>query len=223
MSKILIIEDEVKLRNELKSFLENNGYEILLITDFSNTLNHMLEINTDLILLDINLPGVNGEILCREYRKEKSVPIIMITSKNTDLDEIISINFGADDFLTKPFNTRVLLARIERLLKRSSSFSNIIKYNNLTVDFTKSIISNLNNSLDLSRNENRILSYLLKNMGKIISRDELMDYLWDNNEFMDDNTLTVNINRLRNKLDYLGFQNMIVTKRGQGYIIYENK
>lgn len=223
MSKILIIEDEVKLRNELKSFLENNGYEILLITDFSNTLNHMLEINTDLILLDINLPGVNGEILCREYRKEKSVPIIMITSKNTDLDEIISINFGADDFLTKPFNTRVLLARIERLLKRSSSFSNIIKYNNLTVDFTKSIISNLNNNLDLSRNENRILSYLLKNMGKIISRDELMDYLWDNNEFMDDNTLTVNINRLRNKLDYLGFQNMIVTKRGQGYIIYENK
>lgn len=223
MSKILIIEDEVKLRNELKSFLENNGYEILLITDFSNTLNHMLEINTDLILLDINLPGVNGEILCREYRKEKSVPIIMITSKNTDLDEIISINFGADDFLTKPFNTRVLLARIERLLKRSSSFSNIIKYNNLTVDFTKSIISNLNNNLDLSRNENRILSYLLKNMGKIISRDELMDYLWDNNEFMDDNTLTVNINRLGNKLDYLGFQNMIVTKRGQGYIIYENK
>lgn len=223
MSKILIIEDEVKLRNELKSFLENNGYEILLITDFSNTLNHMLEINTDLILLDINLSGVNGEILCREYRKEKSVPIIMITSKNTDLDEIISINFGADDFLTKPFNTRVLLARIERLLKRISSFSNIIKYNNLTVDFTKSIISNLNNSLDLSRNENRILSYLLKNMGKIISRDELMDYLWDNNEFMDDNTLTVNINRLRNKLDYLGFQNMIVTKRGQGYIIYENK
>ena len=219
MYNILIIEDDLKLREELSKFLESSGYHINAITSFNDVLNEMKSFNSDLILLDINLPGSNGEILCKEFRKDNNTPIIIVTSINTDLDEIISINYGADDFITKPFNTGVLLARIERILKKNNDLSNIIKYKDLSIDSAKSIIYNVNNSIDLSKNENRIVNYLLKNRGKIISRDELMDYLWDNNEFVDDNTLTVNINRLRNKLEYMGYEDMIITKRGQGYII----
>lgn len=218
MFKIIIVEDEKKLSEELKLFLESNGYEVFLITDFSDTLNSLKSKECDLILLDVNLPYLNGELICKEYRKEKDTPIIIITSKNTDIDEIISINYGADDFVTKPFNTQVLLARIERLLKRNNT-SNVLKYDKLTIDSAKSMVSKDNQMIDLSRNEIKILYYLVKNKSKIVSRDDLMDYLWNDNEFIDDNTLTVNINRLRSKLSTVGYEDMIITKRGQGYIV----
>ncbi len=219
MSKILIVEDESKLRKELRNFLENNGYEVDEIINFDDPINFILNNNSDLILLDINLPNINGEFICKELRKKIDTPIIMVTSKNTELDELLSINYGADDFITKPYNSQILLARIDRFLKRGKTTHNIIEYKNIVLDIQKSLIIRNNKNIDLSKNELKILTYLLNNRGNIISRDTLIDYLWDNNEFIDDNTLTVNINRLRNKLDDIGLTNTIITKRGQGYII----
>lgn len=217
--KLLLVEDEIKLREELKIFLENNGYSVDIIDNFDDTLNLIKKNSCDLILMDINLPNINGEYLVKEFRKESNTPIIMVTSKNTEIDELMSINYGADDFITKPYNPQILLARIERLLKRTGNVENKITYKDLILDVSKSIIINNNEIIDLSKNEFRIFCILLINQGKIISRDELMNYLWDNNEFIDDNTLTVNINRLRTKLESIGYNDVIITRRGQGYII----
>lgn len=219
MKKILIVEDEVKLRLELKTFLNNNGYEVSMIDNFDDTINSILKAECDLILLDINLPNINGEYILKEVRKDSNIPIIIVTSRNTEIDELLSINYGADDFITKPYNKEILLARINRILNRNSLDESKIKYKNIVLDISKSIIIKDNINIDLTKNELKIFYYLLKNKGKIISRDELMDYLWDNNEFVDDNTLTVNINRLRSKLVDIGLNDTIITKRGQGYII----
>lgn len=216
---LLIVEDEIKLREELKQFLENNGYKVITINDFDNTLSEIKKNNCDLILMDINLPNINGEYLVKELRKDSNVPIIMVTSKNTEMDELISINYGADDFIVKPYNPQILLARIERILKRINNNDNRIVYNDLILDVSKSSIIKNEEVTQLSKNEFRIFYYLLSNRGKIISRDDLINYLWDNNEFVDDNTLTVNINRLRNKLATLGYNELIITRRGQGYIV----
>lgn len=221
MKKIIIVEDEEKLRNELKKFLETNGFEVFLITDFNDTENSIINTSGDLILLDINIPNINGEYLCKSIRKKISTPIVIVTSRNTEIDEIISFNNGADDFITKPYNSQVLLARINRILERQNPVSETLCYKNMIVDFTKSTISQDTKVVDLSRNEIKILFYLLKNKGKIVSRDEIMDFLWDDNEFVDDNTLTVNINRLRSKILSILDEDIIVTKRGLGYIIYE--
>lgn len=219
MSKILIVEDDVKLRRELSIFFKNSSYEVEEITSFEDTINTILKSKCDLILLDINLPNLNGEVICKELRKITNIPIIIVTSRNTELDELLSINYGADDFITKPYNTQILLARVERLIRRSNNIENIIKHNNLIINASKSIMKRDNKEIDLSKNELKILIYLVKNKEKIVSRDELMDYLWNTNEFIDDNTLTVNINRLRNKLEELDLKDIIITKRGQGYII----
>lgn len=219
MKKILIVEDEPKLRCELKLFLKNNGYEVIELLDFNDTTNFIKKNRADLILLDINIPNINGEVVLKEIRKELNTPIIMVTSRNTELDELLSINYGADDFVTKPYNSQILLARIERLLKRIDNTSNTINYKSLILDVSKSIIISQDKKIDLSKNETKILYYLLTNKGKIVSRNDLMDYLWDDNLFIDDNTLTVNINRLRLKIAQLKYKDLIVTKRGQGYII----
>lgn len=219
MYKILIVEDDVKLGNELKKFLSNSLYNCTLLTDFNNTIEYILNNTFDLILLDINIPNINGEIVLKEIRKKIDTPVIIVTSRNNEVDELLSINYGADDFITKPYNTEILLARIERLLKRTSITSNIINYEDLKLDISKSIIIKGETIIDLSRNELKIFNYLLINRGKIVSRDELMDYLWGINEFIDDNTLTVNINRLRSKLESIKYPDIIKTKRGLGYII----
>ena len=219
MNKLMIIEDEQKLREELKIFLNNNGYEVVTLNDFNNILDLVKHTSSDLILMDINLPNINGQYLCKEIRKFSSIPIIMVTSRNTDIDEIISINYGADDFITKPYNSQVLLARIERLLYKNQIQDNVINYKNLKLDISKSIISNSNKKTDLSRNELKIMCFLLKKRSKIVTRDEIINYLWDGGEYIDDNTLTVNINRLRNKLKSLCDNEIIETRRGLGYII----
>lgn len=143
----------------------------------------------------------------------------MITSKNTELDELLSISLGADDFITKPFNPQILLARINRLLTRKNNQSETIKYKNALIDVSKSLIETEDSKENLTRNELKILTYLLENKGTIVSRDDLINYLWDSDEYIDDNTLTVNINRLRTKLASLGLKDVIITKRSQGYII----
>lgn len=217
MYKILIVEDEIKLRDELKIFLNNNGYYVEVLDTFENTIDNIITTTANLVLLDVNLPNINGEFVCKEARKSTNVPIIIVTSRNSEIDELLSINYGADDFITKPYNKEILLARINRILNRNND--NIIKYKDIVIDVSKSIIIQDNKNIDLTKNELKIFTYLLKNIGKIINRDELMDYLWENNEFVDDNTLTVNINRLRSKLDNIGLSDTIITKRGQGYII----
>ena len=219
MAKILIVDDEEKLSLELKMFLESNGYEAYCLDKFNNTIDEIVSSDASLVLLDINIPNLNGEIVCKEVRKKSSIPIIIVTSRNNEIDELLSINYGADDFITKPYNTQILLARIERILSRSNQYSNVISINDLIIDLNKSIIKHEDTIIDLSKNEISILAYLVNKKGIIVSRDELMNYLWDTNEFIDDNTLTVNINRLRNKLTDIGYSNLVVTKRGQGYII----
>lgn len=224
MDKILIGEDDEKLREELKIFLDRNGYDTVILDKFDNPVEDILKINPNLVLLDINLPYFDGEYICKELRKKSNVPIIMLTSRDNEIDELISLNYGADQYVTKPYNIQILLAKINGLLKRSKNSDatqTLIDCKEFVLDISKSIIENGNNKIELTKNELKILHYLVMNRGKIVSRDEIMDYLWDSESFIDDNTLTVNIKRLRVKLEELGVKDIIETKRGQGYILNE--
>lgn len=222
MKKILIVEDEVKLRNELKVFLDKNGYKSYILETFNNTIQEILDFHADLILLDINLPNYDGEYILKEIRKVSEVPIIIITSRDNEMDELISMNYGADHYVTKPFNIHILLAKISSVLRRSSKVGvNLDKINcdEFILNVSQSVIEKENEHINLTKNELKIIHYLVQNRGKIISRDEIMQYLWDSEEFIDDNTLTVNMTRLKNKLDKIGCKDLIETKRGQGYML----
>lgn len=222
MQKILIVEDDEKLRNELKKFLENNGYEVLILQKFHNPVPNILNKNADLILLDINLPYSDGEYICKEIRKTSNVPIIMVTSRDNEIDELVSLNYGADQYVTKPYNIQILLAKISGLLKRTQSFNtnqDKINCKGFILNISKSTIEKDEQKIELTKNELKILHFLIKNREKIVSREEIMDCLWESETFIDDNTLTVNMTRLRGKLNELGFNDMIETKRGQGYIL----
>lgn len=222
MQKILIVEDDKKLREELRIFLNNNGYEALILEKFNNTIQDILNSNSDLILLDINLPNTDGEYICKELRKVSNVPIIIVTSRDNEIDELLSINYGADHYITKPFNIQILLAKISSLLRRanmSADNSELINANEFVLNISKSRIEKDEKTIELTNNEIKILKYLLKNRERIVSRDEIMEYLWEDSSFVDDNTLTVNITRIRNKLTELNLKDLIETKRGQGYIL----
>lgn len=222
MQKILIVEDDEKLRKELKTYLKSNGYNVEILENFENCIQNILERKSNLILLDINLPYYDGEYICKEIRKTSEVPIIIITSRDNEIDELLSINYGADDYITKPFNTQILLARIASILKRASNQEqnqNKINANEFILNISESKIETENNQIELTKNELKILHCLVKNRNKIVSRDEIMDYLWSTDEFVDDNTLTVNIARVRNKLEQIGLKEKLETKRGQGYIL----
>ena len=220
--KILIVEDDEKLRKELKIFLEKNGYQVTVIEEFQNTIEDILKENADLVLLDINLPYIDGEYICKEVRKMSNVPIIIVTSRESELDELISLNNGADQYVTKPYNIQILLAKISGLLRRTKnieSSQNKINCGDFILNISKSIIEKEDTKIELTKNELKILHFLLLNKGKIVSRDEIINYLWDSESFIDDNTLTVNMTRLRTKLEEIGLKNIIQTKRGQGYIL----
>ena len=217
--KILIIEDEIELREELKVLLDENGYEGIILESFENIKQDTLSINPDLILLDIKIPYINGQQLLKEIRKESDVPIIMVTSKNTEMDEVLSMSYGADDYITKPYNPILLLLRIEAILKRVNKSNNNLSYNNVKVNLLKSTLEYKDIELLLSKNEMSIFYFMLMNKGKIVSRDAIMNYLWGNDRFIDDNTLTVNINRLRKKLETIDLKGVIQTRREQGYIL----
>ena len=224
MNKVFIIEDDVKINEQLGSFLKRYGYEVATSFDFENIVDIALEENPKIILLDINLPVFDGYYICKEIRKQSNVPIIVVTSRDTEMDELISMNLGADDFITKPYNTAILLARIESIIRRvyGNNSMEIYEYNGLRYNLSTSEMEYEGNKSDLTKNESRILYTLINNKGKIVSRSELMKYLWQNDEFVDDNTLTVNINRLRKKMEEIGANNMLTTKRGQGYILVWN-
>ncbi len=222
MQKILIVEDDEKLRNELEIFLNNNGYQAEFLKTFDNTINDILNINPDLILLDINLPGTDGEYVCKEIRKQSDMPIIIVTSRDNEVDELVSINYGADHYITKPFNIQILLAKISSLLRRANSNNESkekINAKDFILNISNSTIEKNNKIIELTKNEYKILKYLIENRGKIVSREDIMDSLWENDSFIDDNTLSVNITRLRNKLEELDLKEIIETKRGQGYIL----
>lgn len=220
MYKIVIVEDDVNIREELCSFLQKYGYEITAPTDFQNIIDIIQKESANLIILDINLPAFDGYYICRELRKTSEVPIIIVTSRDSELDELMSMNIGADDFITKPYNTQILLARINSILKRSyGNFQEVIVHNGISLNLSNASLSFENNTIELTKNELKILAFLLKNKGNIVSRDSLMEYLWSSDYFVDDSTLTVNITRLRKKIEDIGIENLIQTKRGLGYII----
>ena len=217
MKKILIVEDEKIIRNELKTLLENSGYEVSAIENFNNTKEDIIKSKVDLVLLDINLPNVNGEILLKEIRKETNIPVIMVTSRIGEVDEVLSISYGADDYITKPYNPTILLLRIQNIFKRMELSKDDMNYDGIMVNPQKGILEQDGKILELSKNEMIIFTYLLCNRGKIVTRDDLMTDLWTNNEFINDNALTVNISRLRSKLQDFGLKNKIETRKGQGY------
>ena len=221
MQKILIVEDDEKLRGELEIFFSHHGYKAESLKKFDNTIQDIININPDLILLDINLPEADGEYICKEIRKQSNIPIIIITSRNNEIDELLSINYGADHYITKPFNIQILLAKTNSLLKRSNmrSEQDKIDAGDFIINLSNSMIIKDGKEIDLTKNELKILKYLNEKRGKIVSREEIMDYLWESNSFIDDNTLTVNITRLRNKLEELNLKELLETKRGQGYIL----
>lgn len=220
MQKIIIVEDTEKIRNELKEFLSKYGYDVKVPKDFKNIINYIFEENQDLILLDINLPVFDGYYICREIRSKSDVPIIIVTSRDSEMDELMSMNLGADDFITKPYNTQILLARISSILRRvNSSSSQLLMHNGLNLNLSSGSISYNNNISELTKNELKILNYLILNKEKIVSRDELMEYLWSSEAYVDDNTLSVNVTRLRKKLEEIGLKNVIETRRGLGYIL----
>ena len=222
MYKILIVEDDEKLRNELKIFLERNGFNAVIMDNFKNIVQDILSLKADLILLDINLPYVDGEFICKEIRKVSNIPIIMVTSRDSELDELISLNYGADQYVTKPYNIQILLAKINALLRRrkeTDTNQNKIDCNEFILNISKRLLEKDDVKIELTKNEMKILHYLVMKRGCIVSREEIMDYLWDSQSFIDDNTLTVNIKRLRNKLEEIDLKDIIETKRGQGYLL----
>ena len=217
--KILILEDDSSMQEELKDLLENASYDTLILTDFLHAKEYILKTNPDLVLLDVNIPYLNGELLLKELRKESSVPVIILTSRASEIDEVLSISYGADDFITKPYNPTILLLRIQNVFKRVNQVKDKLKYRDLDVYQNRGVLTKDNLSIELTKNEMIIFLYLLNNQNRIVSRDELMSELWNNEEYINDNALTVNISRLRTKLKDFGYSNVIETRKGQGYIL----
>ncbi len=219
MRKILIVEDDCALCQELKFLLDNAGYLGIILEDFEHAKDEILLTNPDLILLDICIPYMNGELLLRELRKETQIPIIMLTSLSNESDEVLSMSFGADDYICKPYNPTLLLLRIEAVLKRVYPQTISYTYHNLILLPERGILKCKDESLILTKNEMLIFKYLIIHQGKIVSREDIIMDLWDSEEFVDDNTLTVNMSRLRQKLKNFGYEKAIETRKGLGYIL----
>ena len=219
--KIVIIEDDFIIQSELRTLLVGNGYNVFIVTDFSKTIQQIKENAPHLILLDIKLPQENGFTLCSQIRSFSNVPIIFVTSCNTDMDELNSIMLGGDAFITKPYNTAILLAKISSLLKRAypTSEQETLNYHGVILHLDSGKIEYTGQQADLTKNEMKILYYLFKRAGAICSRTDIIEYLWDNQLYVDDNALSVNINRIRDKLSAIGLHDFIKTKHRQGYTL----
>jgi len=223
--RILIIEDNPRIRRELTVFLEGNGFDCTVPQSFEKIVEETDFPTVHLVLLDINLPGVDGFYLCRKIRALSDVPIIVVTSRDTELDELMAMNLGADDFVTKPYHPQILLARITSVLKRAYHEKNAdrdrVNCGAFDLLLTRSVILYQDKETELTKNELRILSTMQDHLGEIVSREMLMTQLWNSDLFVDDNTLTVNVNRLRSKLADIGLSDVIETRRGQGYLLRE--
>ena len=221
-TRIYIIEDDAALRTELAHLLELSGFEALGCTQFANAASLALAANPDCVVLDLKLPGTDGHTICRDIRAASSVPIIMLTSSNSEFDEVMGMNLGADDYICKPYSPAVLIAHIQSLLRRSAQRAAGLKIERkgVTLDVGAGEVLYNGKSAELTRNELKILHILMRNPGLVITRAEIMCDLWESDAFIDDNTLTVNVNRLRKTLASLGVpDDFLVTRRGQGYMV----
>lgn len=218
--KILIVEDDLKIREELKILLEREGYQVEVLSSFLNTVEDIRYRDYDLLLLDINLPDKNGFTICKEIKKDKQTPIIFVTSRNTEEDELNSILSGGDDFVTKPYNKYILLEKIGRALKLNdpTRYKELVVHD-VILDLHLSKIKYHDQEVELTRNEFRILYYLFLNVGQVLSKEKLIEYLWNDAYYLDETILLVNINRLRKKLEDMGLKDFVKTKRGVGYFI----
>ena len=220
MYTILIIEDDEAICRELQMLLQKQGYEAICWNMQEDIRELVKTHDPHIILLDINLPEMDGFTVCSQLRSFSKVPIIFVTSRNTDMDELCSMQMGGDDFITKPYNTSILLARIAALLKRSYEWKDQnLTHHGVLLDVAMSRVEFQNNTRELTKNEVKILHYMFQHKGEIIPREDLIDYLWDNKLFIDDNALSVNVTRIRNKLRELGVEDFIVTRHRQGYQI----
>lgn len=222
MPTIFVVEDDASLRDELSNLLELQGYAVLTSTAFDRVARDIMDARPDCVILDLKLPGAGGHAICRDVRRENQVPIIMLTSSDSEFDEVMSMNLGADDYVTKPYNPAVLLARLQSVLRRTQRAepATRISHKGVVLDVARGTVEHDGKTAELTRNELKILHLLMANHDTIISRQELMMELWQSDAFIDDNTLTVNINRLRKSLGSIGVpENFLVTRRGQGYLV----
>lgn len=223
MARLFIVEDDASLRENLVRMLKLKGHECLCCESFANAAGEALAERRDCILLDLSLPGAYGHEVCRSIRQGSNVPIIVLTSSDSEFDEVMSMNVGADDYVVKPYRPAALLARIDRALARSGSADSArrqLERDGVLLDPVRAEASYRGKTVELSRNELLILRILMENAGSIISRSELMDELWQTDAFVDDNTLTVNVNRLRRSLQSAGIpDDFITTRRGLGYVV----
>lgn len=222
MKKILIIEDDLNVARELSISLKKWSFEVDIIKNFNNILKEVIDNKPSLILMDVNLPYYDGFYWCEKIREVSKVPIIFLSSRDSNMDIIMGINNGGDDYITKPFSTEVLISKINALLRRSYDYNNsdtLIYYNDAVLDIEKCIFRYDDKEIELTKNEIKILSLLIKNKEKVVSREKIMMSLWNDDEFVNDNTLTVNITRLRGKINELGLKDIIKTKKGIGYLI----
>ena len=219
MQKIMIVEDDPAIREELALLLENEGYTPLVITEFTDVLGQAAQEGPDLILLDIGLPGKDGFSLCAALRKAIPAPVVFVTSRDAGMDEVRALSLGGDDYITKPYSVPVLLARIKAVLRRSGATdgTDVLEAAGLCLSLTKGTVSASGQTAELTRNELQILACLMAHAGQIVSRADLIETLWDNQIYIDDNTLSVNMTRLRTKLAEIGLPDAIKTRRGMGY------
>lgn len=222
MYRIMIIEDDITIAKSMKEYLSRWNYDVIYLNDFKDITEQVIHFEPQLILLDIMLPYYNGFHWCAEIRKISKVPIIFISSANDNMNIVMAMNMGGDDFISKPFDLDVLIAKIRALLRRTYSFQgqiNYLEHNGVLLNLSDTTLSFKDKKIEMTKNEYRIMQVLMENVGGIVLRDEIMENLWENDDYVDDNTLTVNINRLRKKLNEIGLYDFIKTKKGFGYMV----
>lgn len=222
MYKIMIVEDDLTIAKTLKEHLSKWDYNVNYITDFKEIIEQFKEIAPHIVLMDIMLPFFNGFHWCSEIRKISKVPVMFISSADDNMNIVMAMNMGGDDFIVKPFDLNVLTAKIGALLRRSYSLQgqiNVIEHNGVVLNLNDTTLNYDNNRVELTKNEYKIVQLLMENSGKVVSRDEIMQHLWESDQFIDDNTLTVNIARLRKKLADVSLGDFIKTKKGIGYLV----
>ncbi|SFC78087.1 response regulator transcription factor [Clostridium uliginosum] len=221
MFKIMIVEDDVKIREIVSENIIKWGFEVFCVECFSDVFNNYVKEKPHLVLMDINTPSFDGFYWCNKIREVSKVPIVFVSSRNTNMDIIMAMNVGGDDFIQKPFSIEVLMAKINATLRRTYSYtsieSDVIEYKGVILNLKEYTVLHKDEKIELTKNEFKILHMLMKNGRNVVSREKIMRSLWDDESFVDDNTLTVNINRLRKKLEGIGIYNFIETKKGYGY------
>lgn len=222
MAKIFLVEDDRVIAQQMEKLLHSWGHEVIMAIDFKEVMTEFVSCDPQLVLMDIGLPFFGGYYWCGEIRKVSKVPIIFVSSASDNMNLVMAINMGGDDFIAKPFDSQVLMAKIQAMLRRTYDFtgnSNLMEHKGLIFNLSDMTILYGGEKMALTKNESRILQKLLENKGKVVEREDLMVSLWQTDSYVDDNTLSVNVNRLRKKLEQLGLQEMIVTKKGIGYLI----